>query len=91
MTRERLAADVLRELAVAELVLAHLRRVTCGPLSRYELARALGLPHPSGSGKDRVGRALERLEADGLAMRVIGPADEHDIRPVTRWRAGEGR
>ncbi len=89
MTRERLAADVLRELAVADQVLAHLRRVTCGPLSRYELARALGLPHPSGSGKDRVGRALERLEAGGLAVRVTSPASENDLRPVTRWKAGK--
>ncbi len=91
MSRERRATDVLRELAVADQVLAHLQRVTSGSLSQFELARALGLPHPSGSGKDRVGRALERLEADGLAVRVTGRADENDSRPVTRWQADEER
>src|SRR5258708_380026 len=71
------------------LVLAHLRRVTSGPVSRFEIARALAPPGRKMRGERQVQAMLEQLEAEGLAVRVIGPADEYDSRPVTRWRAGE--
>ncbi len=77
--------------ALRDLVLAHLRRVTSGPVSRYEIARALAPPGRKNRGERQVQATLERLEAEGLAVRVTGRADEYDARPVTRWRAGEGR
>lgn len=81
--RPKAAAE--RELA--ELVAGHLERFPAAALSRYELARALGLPHPPGNGRDRIGRALSVLEEQGRVVQVTGPADEHDRRAVTRWRA----
>ena len=64
---------------------AHLKQhpnLTC-----FEIARALGLPNPRDNGQSRVRVQLTRMEADGEAVRTVGPKCEGDRRPTARWTA----
>jgi len=64
---------------------AHLRRHP--NLTAGEIARALQLPDPRGTGQTRTRRLLVRMHHDGEAERTVGPKDETDQRPTARWRA----
>lgn len=56
-------------------------------LTAYEIARALGLPHPGGGGKLRVSRQLAVMREDGEAEGHEGPRADGDYRSTVRWVA----
>jgi predicted ArsR family transcriptional regulator len=65
-------------------ILAHLNKVT--GLTSFEIARALGIPHPEGA---CIKGALRRLEAHGDVLSLQAPRSAGDRRPCTRWWAND--
>lgn len=79
MSRRKLPLDELCDRIITHMTSCH------GSLSRGDLARALGLPVPA-TDHARLMQALWKMEADGRVMAVAEPRDEHDRRPIIRWR-----
>ena len=75
---------------LGERIRAHLAGYPDARLSVYELSRVLGLPRPAGNGKDRVTRELRVLQDARVVSQVIEYANEHDSRPVSRWKITSG-
>jgi hypothetical protein len=65
-------------------ILDHLRAYPVG-LTAYSIARVLGLSDPKGHGATRVRAACAVLAAVDLARSEVGPKEENDHRPTTRW------
>jgi hypothetical protein len=66
-------------------VLIHRHLMRYPLLTVFEIARALGQPHPAGG--ERVRRQLLIMEGDGEAERTEGIRGHGDHRPAVRWTA----
>jgi predicted ArsR family transcriptional regulator len=65
-------------------ILAHLNKVT--GLTSFEIARALGIPHPGGA---CIKRTLRQLEERGDVLSLEQPRSAGDRRLCTRWWAND--